>query len=206
MQVFGSLYHGENGGYDFLFLTTAFCPVLFFEKRAHYLSLFVFSISTFILVKMLYAHVEPLLPFEKPLLLPYYLNILISTVLIYFCFDLFKSEHLKYEQVLHEKNDKINQQKETLVNAKDQLEVLLEAKSKKLEVQNLGINKYAYLNSHRARSPLARILGLVNLLEYEDLNDEEKRSYYFNSISANAKDLDDVLKEITLILDKDLEG
>ncbi|MEQ8475172.1 hypothetical protein [Fulvivirga sp.] len=204
MQVVGSLYHGENGGYDFLFLTTAFCPVLFFEKRVHYLSLFILSISTFMVVKILYAHIEPLIPFEKALV-PYYLNIVLSTLLIYFCFDLFKSEHLKYEKVLNEKNKKIKHQKETLATTKTQLEVLLEDKSKKLEVQNLGISKYAYLNSHRARSPLARILGLVNLTKFEDLNDEEKRSYYFTEITDNAKELDTVLTEISEILDKDLE-
>lgn len=204
MQVVGSLYHGENGGYDFLFLTTAFCPVLFFEKRVHYLSLFIFSIATFITVKVLYAHVEPLIPFDK-LLVPYYVNIVLSTLLIFFCFDLFKSEHLKYEQLLHEKNDKISHQKETLAKTKDHLEILLEDKSKRLEVQNLGISKYAYLNSHRARSPLARILGLVNLTKFEDLNDEEKRSYYFTEITDNAKELDTVLTEISKILDKDLE-
>ena len=107
MQVVGRLYHGENGGYDFLFLATAFCPVLFFDKRKHYLSLFILSISTFILVKVLYAYVEPLLPFEKQVV-PYYLNIVLSSLLIYFSFDLFKSEHLKYEAELHRKNDKIS--------------------------------------------------------------------------------------------------
>lgn len=204
MQVVGSLYHGENGGYDFLFLVTALCPVLFFDKRMHYLSLFILSIGTFILVKVLYGYVEPILPFEKQVI-PYYINIVLSTLLIYFSFDLFKSEHLKYEAELRRKNDKISQQKEALSNAKDQLEVLLQAKSQKLESQNKGISKYAYLNSHRARSPLARILGLVNLTQYEDLNDDEKRTYYFNEISSNAKELDTVLTEITAVLDKDLE-
>lgn len=205
MQMVGSLFHGENGGYDFLFLATAFCPLLFFDKRVHYLSLFILSISMFILAKVLYAHVAPILPFDKQVV-PYYLNIVLSATLIYFSFDLFKLEHLKYEAELHTKNHKISQQKETLHQAKEQLEVLLHAKSKKLEDQNLGISKYAYLNSHRARSPLARILGLVNLTKFEDLKDDDKRSYYFNEITANAKELDTVLTEISVVLDKDLEG
>ncbi len=64
MQVYGSLYHGENGGFDFLFLATAFAPVLFFDK-IQYLSLFVYSISAYVAVKVLYNYVEPVMPFER---------------------------------------------------------------------------------------------------------------------------------------------
>jgi hypothetical protein len=52
---------------------------------------------------------------------------------------------------------------------------------------------------------LARILGLVNLTQYEDLNEDETRSYYFNELKTNATDLDNVLKEISEILNSDLE-
>ena len=88
---------------------------------------------------------------------------------------------------------------------KQQLETLLEARTKKLEEKNQGISKYAYLNSHKVRSPLARILGLVNLTQYEDLDADETRSYYFNELKTNATDLDNVLKEISEILNSDLE-
>ncbi len=117
MQVYGSLFHGENGGYDFLFLITSFCPLLFFEKRSHYLSLFILSISTFILVKVLYNYVDPVLPFAERQIVPYYLNIVISALLIYFSFDLFKIEHLRHEVELIKKNNQINSQKEGLSNA-----------------------------------------------------------------------------------------
>ena len=65
--------------------------------------------------------------------------------------------------------------------------------------------KYAYLNSHKTRSPLARILGLVNLVKYEDLAVEDKRRFYFDEIRANAKDLDEILGEINQLLDKNIE-
>ena len=37
-QIYGSLFHGENGGFDFFFITTAVAPVFFFEKRWEYVS------------------------------------------------------------------------------------------------------------------------------------------------------------------------
>lgn len=204
MQVYGSLNHGENGGFDFLFFATAFTPVLFFDKKAHYLSLFIFSLSGFIAVKILYNYVDPVLPFERQIY-PYYTNIVFSALLIYFSSALFKKEHLKHESQLKKQRDKILSQKETLTKTQKHLLELLEAKDRRLEERDKNMDKYAYLNSHKARSPLARILGLTHLTNLEDLSDQEKRSYYFGEIMENAKDLDNVLQEISAILDRDLK-
>lgn len=138
-------------------------------------------------------------------LFPYYFNIAASAALIYFGYGLFKKEHLKHEMDLNKQKEMVQNQKEVLLATKNQLEILLEARTRKLEEKNQGISKYAYLNSHKVRSPLARILGLVNLTQYEDLNEDETRSYYFNELKTNATDLDNVLKEISEILNSDLE-
>ncbi|MCB0492415.1 MAG: hypothetical protein KDC93_08365 [Cyclobacteriaceae bacterium] len=204
MEVFGSLVSGENGGFDFLFFVTALSPLLFFDKRWQYLSLFIFSISCFIAVKILYQYVPSMLDLERQLF-PYYFNIAASAALIYFGYGLFKKEHLKHEMDLNKQKEMVQNQKEVLLATKNQLEILLEARTRKLEEKNQGISKYAYLNSHKVRSPLARILGLVNLTQYEDLNEDETRSYYFNELKTNATDLDNVLKEISEILNSDLE-
>ncbi|MEQ8363985.1 MAG: hypothetical protein RH948_14030 [Cyclobacteriaceae bacterium] len=204
MEIFGSLVSGEDGGFDFLFFVTALSPLLFFDKRWQYLSLFIFSIASFIAVKILYQYVPPLVSIERQFF-PYYFNIVTSAVLIYFGYGLFKKEHLKYEMDLNKQRDTVQNQKEVLMATKQQLEDLLEARTRKLEEKNQGISKYAFLNSHKVRSPLARILGLVNLTKYEDLNDDETRSYYFNELKINATELDNVLKEISEILNSDLE-
>ncbi len=205
MEIYGSLIHGENGGYDYLFFVTALSPVLFFDKKKHYLSLFILSMTALVVVKVLYNHIEPELPLERTLF-PYYTMIIISSLLIYFGYSLFKSEHLKYEQELQEQKDVIYNQRDTLLVTKTQLEELLQVSTQKLKEQNQGITKYAYLNSHKARSPLARILGLVNLTQYEDLDEGQTRSYYFNELKSNAKELDNVLTEISDILNRDIEN
>jgi len=204
MEIFGSLVSGEDGGFDFLFFVTALSPLLFFDKRWQYLSLFIFSITAFVAVKILYQYVPPVVLLERQLF-PYYFNIVTSAVLIYFGYGLFKKEHLKHETDLKKQRDMVQNQKEVLIATKKQLEALLEARTRKLEEKNEGINKYAFLNSHKVRSPLARILGLVNLTQYEDLDEDETRSYYFNELKTNATDLDNVLKEISEILNSDLE-
>ncbi|UII31208.1 hypothetical protein LVD17_23235 [Fulvivirga ulvae] len=198
VQAYGSLYHGPNGGFDFFYLTTALTPILFFDKKRHYLSLFIFSMASFITVKFLYDYVDPVLPFETRQLLPYYLNIVISMVLIYIGYTMFKSEHLKYEQ-------KLQEQRAALAAVKDQLETLLQASTRKIERHNENMIRYAFLNSHKVRSPLARILGLVNLTKYEDLDDEDKRLYYFEELKSNAGELDRVLKEMSQILNNHME-
>ncbi|MBL6448466.1 hypothetical protein JMN32_19290 [Fulvivirga sp. 29W222] len=198
VQVYGSLYHGVNGGFDFYFLTTALSPILFFDKKRYYLSLFIISILTYITVKILYNYTVPVLPFETRQVLPYYLNIIISSILIYIGYAMFKSEHLKYEQMLRE-------QRATLSAVKGQLEVLLQARTRKIEEHNQNMIKYAFLNSHKVRSPLARILGLVNLTKYEDLDGEDTRHFYLNELKVNAWELDKVLKEISQILNNHID-
>lgn len=204
MQVYGSLYHGPQGGFDFLFFTTSLSPVLFFEKKWQILSLFILSSATFIAVKILYNYVEPVMPLEVQII-PYFSNIMISSLLLYFGFRFFKLEHLKYEQKLKTQNNLIIKQKESISSIKDQLEELLAAKTMRMEKQDKNIAMYAYLNSHKVRSPLARILGLVNLSEYEDLKDDEKRKYYFDQLRDNAKELDSILTEVGRVLDDSRE-
>ena len=204
MQVYGSLNHGENGGFDFLFFAAAFTPILFFEKRVHYLSIFILSIGSLIAVKVLYLYVDPILPFERQVY-PYYANLIFSVILVFLSIDLFKKEHLKYEKQLKEQKNKIERQTKTLVETQQQLLALLEAKDRRLQERDKEMDRYAYLNSHKARSPLARILGLVHLTNLDDLNDQEKRSYYFEEIMVNARDLDQVLREISEILNRDIK-
>lgn len=203
MQVYGSLYNGEYGGFDFLFIPTALGPVLFFEKKWQIFSLFIFSITALISVKILYNHVEPEMYVDRQFF-PYYSNIILSTVVIYFGLGLFKSDHLKYEQYLLKQKERIHNQNKAISKANAQLEALIQMSTKRIEEQNKGIIQYAYLNSHKARSPLARIMGLVNLTKFENLKILEKRKFYFNELETNAKELDAVLKEISQMLNDNL--
>jgi len=72
---------------------------------------------------------------------------------------------------------------------------------RKIEDQNKTFKEIAWIQSHVVRAPLARIMGLVTLLENssEQLSEENRELVNFISISAN--ELDTIIREIGKKLD-----
>jgi len=54
------------------------------------------------------------------------------------------------------------------------------------------------MQSHIIRAPLARIMGLIQLIEGTDMSDYEKAKA-INNLLVSANELDDVIKNITRI-------
>jgi len=65
--------------------------------------------------------------------------------------------------------------------------------------QNNQLEQFAFIAAHNLRSPLARILGLANVIELSE--SEEDRDTSLRKIVASAMDLDAVIKDLTTILD-----
>lgn len=204
ITVYGSLYHGADTGFHYLLIVYAFTPVLFFTKRWQFFSLFALSVASYIVVNILFEYTKPVHVLRLAVVL-YYLNVFVAIFSIYFSFSYFKGEQLKHVGLLKLRNLKIEKQKESLTIIKKQLEVLLTEKERRLNKQNDDIVQYAFLNSHKARGPVARILGLINLSNYEDFADVETRKYFFDKLSENVEELDDILKEISSILNSQME-
>ena len=62
--------------------------------------------------------------------------------------------------------------------------------------------QHAYINAHKVRSPLARILGLVNLIKYEvELKDDGKD--LVNRLHFSTNELNDILKEVRVNLENE---
>jgi len=70
----------------------------------------------------------------------------------------------------------------------------------KIETQNKQLRRIAFLQSHVVRAPLSRILGAVNLIEENILNEEEK-VMFMKSIVDSSKELDQVIHEIIELTD-----
>ena len=66
---------------------------------------------------------------------------------------------------------------------------------KAIEMQNNKLREIAWIQSHKVRSPLATILGLVDLLK-EELSDAELKEV-LHGIYVSSQNLDNVIKEIT---------
>lgn len=66
----------------------------------------------------------------------------------------------------------------------------------KLTRQTKLLNEIVWQQSHLVRAPLARLMGLVSILQDNSLSDSEKEAF-FQDIQSSAKELDNIIQDIT---------
>ena len=74
------------------------------------------------------------------------------------------------------------------INQKQKIKELLHQKA---------LDEIDFVNSHQTRAPVARILGLTELFNTDDITDEIN-PYIINKVQDSAKELVDILRQITL--------
>ena len=68
----------------------------------------------------------------------------------------------------------------------------------KIEGQNERLKEIAWIQSHVVRAPLARIMGLIDLMTNTQVDiDEKEQKYIFTGIVDSARELDGIIMEIT---------
>ena len=67
---------------------------------------------------------------------------------------------------------------------------------RKIEEQNEAFKEIAWIQSHVVRAPLARMLGLVNLLEISEGGGSEENNELLAYIKASALELDKIVRDI----------
>ena len=109
------------------------------------------------------------------------------------------SEARQREQELQMVKEALSQQTEDLQAANeetrsinDSLEFMVRERTVTLEERNRQLADFAFLNAHKMRGPLARILGLVDILKYTDTREQEKE--LLQHIVQSARELDQVIK------------
>jgi signal transduction histidine kinase len=113
------------------------------------------------------------------------------------------------EEVQH-KNEELRVSEEELLASREELQQINEnlnnqviERTQILLNQNKTLVNHAFINAHKVRSPLARILGLVNLINHElDLNDKGRERDLLHHLNLSASELDAILKEVRADLDK----
>lgn len=101
--------------------------------------------------------------------------------------------------ILAEKNKLIEKLNIELSSMNYNLEKLVEERTKVLESQNKALMEYAFINAHKLRSPVANILGLINLIELNDiLEDKNQLITYLKKASI---ELDSITRSIGSALD-----
>jgi signal transduction histidine kinase len=113
---------------------------------------------------------------------------------------------------VHCKNDELQAYGEELLASEEELKLInenlnniVENRNQALIKQNEKLIQHAFINAHKVRSPLARILGLVNLIKYE-LRLDEKEKDLVNRLHSSSQELDEVLKEVRLNLEDDIKS
>ena len=113
--------------------------------------------------------------------------------------------HRRKDQALttiEEQKSKLHQQARTLEqvygqlkNHNERLQKDVRERTCQLERRNAQLEAYAFMNSHKVRAPLVRIISLVHLLQEEDLSEEEEETYKAYLLTS-ADELDAVIKQI----------
>ncbi|VAW26392.1 hypothetical protein MNBD_BACTEROID06-547 [hydrothermal vent metagenome] len=71
--------------------------------------------------------------------------------------------------------------------------------AREMEVKNKKMNKYAFMNAHKLRAPIASILGLINLFGKDITTQDEKAM--IRMLKESAHKLDNVVHEIKDVID-----
>ena len=65
-----------------------------------------------------------------------------------------------------------------------------------IEEQNKKLKEIAWIQSHVVRAPLARIMGLVDLLSEQHSNEDIDNSQIIEAIASSANELDQIIRKI----------
>lgn len=97
-------------------------------------------------------------------------------------------------------NEEIMAQAEEIQGINENLEMLVKQRTAELEKKNKALEEYAFINAHKLRSPVASILGLVNLLAKSGQKDDT--TAIRQHLQESADKLDAVVRSITKAIEK----
>jgi ligand-binding sensor domain-containing protein len=106
---------------------------------------------------------------------------------------------LKTEEI-QAQNEEILAQAEEIQGINENLEMLVKQRTAELEKKNKALEEYAFINAHKLRSPVASILGLLNLLSKSEM--KEDTSIIREHLQQSADKLDEVVRSITKAIEK----
>ncbi len=100
---------------------------------------------------------------------------------------------------LTEAQEIILEQQAEIKNKNEHLEIEVARKTKELLNNNQQLEQFAFASAHNLRAPVARILGLGNVLSYAH-HDRDEEQHIIKSIIKSAVELDATIKDLTVIL------
>jgi hypothetical protein len=111
-----------------------------------------------------------------------------------------QNELLNFQQTeIFEKNETLLKQKEEIEAINESLEARVKERTSILEKKNKQLAEYAYINSHILRAPVSTMMGLLNLMKFQDLEGEDKKLYEL--LLETSQHLDDIINQINVAVD-----
>lgn len=106
------------------------------------------------------------------------------------------------EKIVAQRTQELTYANNELTALNENLEKIVSERTEKIKSQLNQMVKYAHMNSHEVRGPLARILGLLQLLDKE--KDEVQREEIIKKINDDSTELDIIIKKMNRILEKEI--
>jgi signal transduction histidine kinase len=138
-----------------------------------------------------------------------YVLLVLSTGTLKSRYDRINRELKKVNHQLAEKTHEIEAQNDQLIKSHDMvnalnqsLEQTVEERTNRIVLQNEQLLKYAYVNAHHVRGPIARLLGLLQLSRIDNTVD---LPFIFEKIEHEANEIDTIIKRINVELEKNIE-
>lgn len=107
---------------------------------------------------------------------------------------------IKARIALAKSKEEIQLQAEEIRSINENLESLVLKRTIELERKNKALEEYAFINAHKLRSPVASLLGLINLMSKTDLKGEAEPIVQHMMKSGDT--LDEVVRSITQAIEK----
>ena len=114
-----------------------------------------------------------------------------------------KEEIENKNEELNTQNEEISKINDELTQLNENLEVRIKERTRDLEKRNEQLTEYAFINAHLLRAPVARVIGLLNLLDKTKI--KAKRMEIAEHMKKAGKDLEEVVSHITETLEDSYE-
>lgn len=109
-------------------------------------------------------------------------------------------KEIKARLALIDSKQKIQAQADEIKTINENLESMVRERTRELERKNKALEEYAFINAHKLRSPVARVLGLVNLMGKVEQNRDGQE--ILGHLNRSANQLNDVVESITQAIER----
>ena len=106
---------------------------------------------------------------------------------------------LEAQKIIEKQNVEINSKNRELEIEVNHRTLELQDANRELVEQNNQLEQFAFIVAHNLRAPVARMLGLANLMQLAGTQTDKE--FAMDKLMASTRDMDQVIKDLTHILD-----